>query len=41
LDPDENENLSRDFSFGEIKYIIFSLAHNKSLGPHGFPGEFL
>jgi hypothetical protein len=24
----------------EIKGIVFSLAHNKSPGPDGFPGEF-
>jgi hypothetical protein len=36
----ENEDLTKPFSFEEIKGIVFSLAHNKSPGSDGFPGEF-
>jgi hypothetical protein len=40
VSEDENEDLTKSFSFEEIKGIVFSLAHNKSPGPDGFPGEF-
>jgi hypothetical protein len=37
---DENVDLVKKIDFQEIKEIDFSLAHNKSPGPDGFPGEF-
>jgi hypothetical protein len=40
VSEDENEDLTKPFSFEEIKGIVFSLAHNKSPVPDGFPGEF-
>jgi hypothetical protein len=40
VSEDENEDLKKPFSFEEIKGILFSLAHNKSPGPDGFPREF-
>jgi hypothetical protein len=40
VSEDENEDLTKPFSFEEIKDIVFSLAHNKSPGPDGFPREF-
>jgi hypothetical protein len=36
----ENWDLTKDFEMEEIKSIVCSLAHNKSPGPDGFPGEF-
>jgi hypothetical protein len=41
VSEDENEDLTKPFSFEEIKDIVFSLAHNKSPGPDGFPGNFI
>lgn len=40
LSDTENKSLIRDFSFEEIKAIVFSLGHNKVPGPDGFPREF-
>jgi hypothetical protein len=40
VSPDENEDLTKLFSFEEIKDIVFSLDHNKSPGLDGFPNEF-
>ncbi|KAJ1297556.1 hypothetical protein BS78_01G385600 [Paspalum vaginatum] len=36
----ENILLTADFSESEIKEAIFSMKHNKALGPDGFPVEF-
>jgi hypothetical protein len=36
----DNWDLSKEFELEEIKGIACSLAHNKSPGPDGFPGEF-
>jgi hypothetical protein len=36
----ENRDLTKEFEIEEIKNIVCSLAHNKSPGPDGFPGEF-
>jgi hypothetical protein len=40
VSEDVNKDVTKPFSFEEIKDIVFSLAHNKSPGPDGFPGEF-
>jgi hypothetical protein len=37
---DDNDDLVEVFSYEEIKKIVFSLTHNKSPGPDGFPSEF-
>lgn len=34
------EKLVKEFSMEEIHRVVFSMKHNKSPGPHGFPMEF-
>jgi hypothetical protein len=40
VSPNQNDNLVKEFSFKEIKEIVFSLAHTKSPNFDGFPSEF-
>jgi hypothetical protein len=41
VSEDENEDLTKPFSFEDIKDIVLSLAHNEIPGPDGFPGDFI
>ena len=36
----ENEIITTECSFNEVKKVIFQMEHNKAPGPDGFPAEF-
>ena len=40
LNQDEIEEMNRPVTIPEIETVIKKLPTNKSLGPHGFTGEF-
>jgi hypothetical protein len=40
VSQNENEILTTEFSYNEVKEAIFQMEHNKAPGPDGFPAEF-